>query len=425
MSKQILNDLEELTAAGVIGTAESDRIRAYYVNKSTNAPNRLVLIFAVLGALLTGLGIVLIIAHNWDDFTRAVKIFFALLPLAVGQLLSAFALLKHRDNRVWCEATSVFLFFAIAASISIVSQVYNIPGSLSGFLLVWMMVSIPIVYIMRSSMTSLLILCGITTYACTLSYFDYPIEIAWYYWLMLGTLIPHYVLTLSRGRSAFLNFHRWFIAISVVITLNMFNQSGNWVMLVGYFSLFCLLIMLGEMERAGGAKGLRNPFFIIGSLGVASLLIGVSFRFVWDDIARQSQWIDEAYFAALFVTTVAAGVLIFTMKRVGKTSVNPNAFIFIVFIVVVALGTVQPSLAQWSVNLLILAMAVLTTRRGVEQNSMVVLNYGLLIMAVLILCRFFDTDMSFVVRGILFLIVGASFFGANYLLLKRRKIQNL
>jgi hypothetical protein len=41
--------------------------------------------------------------------------------------------------------------------------------------------------------------------------------------------------------------------------------------------------------------------------------------------------------------------------------------------------------------------------------------------AALILCRFFDTDMSFVIRGILFLIVGLGFFLANYWTLKQKK----
>jgi hypothetical protein len=130
-------------------------------------------------------------------------------------------------------------------------------------------------------------------------------------------------------------------------------------------------------------------------------------------------------FVALFITALAAAMLFAIVRKQGLTAINPNAFVFIVFILLMVLGTVEPSVAQWSVNLVILSMGVLTTRRGVEQNSMFILNYGLLIIASLILCRFFDTDMSFVVRGILFLVVGASFLGANFWLLKRRKMQNI
>jgi hypothetical protein len=49
------------------------------------------------------------------------------------------------------------------------------------------------------------------------------------------------------------------------------------------------------------------------------------------------------------------------------------------------------------------------------------LNYGLLILTALIICRFFDLDMSFVARGLLFVLVGAGFFAANIWMVKKRK----
>src|SRR2546425_5209988 len=42
-------------------------IRAYYKSKSENPHNRLFVVFAVLGAILVGLGIILIIAHNRSE----------------------------------------------------------------------------------------------------------------------------------------------------------------------------------------------------------------------------------------------------------------------------------------------------------------------------------------------------------------------
>lgn len=72
-----------------------------------------------------------------------------------------------------------------------------------------------------------------------------------------------------------------------------------------------------------------------------------------------------------------------------------------------------------------LLIALITTWRGVERDNILLLNYGLLIVAVLILCRFFDTDISFVIRGIVFLVAGTIFFAANYGLLKKRKLENI
>ena len=45
-------------------------------------------------------------------------------------------------------------------------------------------------------------------------------------------------------------------------------------------------------------------------------------------------------------------------------------------------------------------------------------HYG--IVAALAICRFFDSDLSFVARGVGFIIVGLGFLIANLLLFKRR-----
>ena len=72
-------------------------------------------------------------------------------------------------------------------------------------------------------------------------------------------------------------------------------------------------------------------------------------------------------------------------------------------------------------NILVLLIGVAEINRGNKSNNLGILNYGLAIITILIICRFFDTDMSFAIRGILFLLVGFGFFVTNYITLKKRK----
>jgi hypothetical protein len=69
----------------------------------------------------------------------------------------------------------------------------------------------------------------------------------------------------------------------------------------------------------------------------------------------------------------------------------------------------------------LLALGVLYIRKGIRQDHLGILNYGLLIITALIICRFFDTKWSFILRGILFVMVGIGFFIANYQMLQKRK----
>lgn len=425
MSKQILKELPELVAAGIISETLAERIRVYYLQRSQQSPNRLVLVFGMLGAVLVGLGIVLIIAHNWDEFSRASKLFFALMPLLVAQMICAFTLFKKPDSRLWRESGAVFLFLAISASISIVSQVYNIPGNMASFLFIWMSLSIPVIYVMRSAMVSLLVIGGLTWYACMLSYFDYPTEIAWYYWLMLAAIIPFFIALMRGGRGNFFHFHTWFLALSIIIALGTFNQSDSFFMFVGYMSLFSLWTMLGETRWFSQERIAGNAFLVTGSLGSTILLLLFSFRFIWTEIAREPLEIDDGFLVSAIVSFLAGAMLIYLTRLRGMMAVNPNSYIFLIFILLFAVGRIHPGVVQWLTNVLVLIIAVLTTWRGAERDNIFLLNYGLVIMTALVLCRFFDTDLSFVVRGILFVAVGLSFFGANYWVLRRRKLQHL
>jgi hypothetical protein len=77
-------------------------------------------------------------------------------------------------------------------------------------------------------------------------------------------------------------------------------------------------------------------------------------------------------------------------------------------------------------NCWVIVIAVYFIRKGSMQNHLGILNFGLLIIALLATFRFFDTSIPFIWRGIFFVVAGAGFFAANYLLLKRRRslIQN-
>jgi hypothetical protein len=76
------------------------------------------------------------------------------------------------------------------------------------------------------------------------------------------------------------------------------------------------------------------------------------------------------------------------------------------------------------VNLLLFILGITAIRIGTNTYSFGILNYGMLIITVLIACRFFDTDMGFAIKGLLFILVGGGFFATNYIMLKKQKSKN-
>nr|WP_321451816.1 DUF2157 domain-containing protein [uncultured Carboxylicivirga sp.] len=422
----ILKEIPELLQEGIITQETAERIQNYYKSKKGSPTNKLFIVFGVLGAILVGLGIILIIAHNWDELPRLTKTIFAFLPLIIGQLLSGWVILKKSDSIAWRESVSAFLFFAVGASISLVSQIYNIPGDLSSFLLTWMLLFIPLIYLMKSSVTSLLCLVGITYYATQASYWTYPSSESYLYWVLLLLILPHYYLLYkNKPRSNFMVFHNWLMPLSLVITLGTLAGKFDELMYVTYMALFGILSLIGEIEFFSKQRTFSNGFKIIGSLGTIIVLLMLSFSWFWDHLRQTEDNLNElvrsAEFLSAVVLIVLASVLLFYRKKEWRfDKINPFGLIFLLFIPTYIIG-LNSSAAIILINLFVLSLGVLTILQGARKNHLGILNYGLLIITALVICRFFDSKISFVLRGVLFVLVGVGFFVSNYVMLKKRK----
>ncbi len=427
MHDSILHDLDELLQQRVITEDEANRIRDYYRQKPQPGNNRLVIIFGVLGSLLVGMGLVLIIAHNWDDLPKPVKLGVALLPLLLGQVICGYLLWKNSSARAWREGASVFVVFAIATAISIVSQVYHIEGDFGNFLFVWMLLTLPIMYVMQSSAVSLLFWIGITWYACEDGYFHFDRGIVIKYWMLALASAPFYWQLCKKAvRSNATVLHHWFVAASLVITLGTFARDAEELMLPAYMFLFGAFVLLGQLPLFNNRGLFSNAYLITGSFGSIVLLLMLSFDWYWEELGRKafSDWIGSPELflciGLLVISAVLYGVLV---KQVSIRSLLSKSYVIPPFIVLFVMGVYNPYSAQVLVNIFILILAIYTIREGAQADHLGRMNYGLMILSLLIICRFFDTDLSFVVRGLLFVMVGLGFFAMNYRMIKKRKEQ--
>lgn len=422
MSKNMVNALPELITQGLITQESADKIKAYYKQKEQQQPQRTTIVFGILGSMLVGLGIILIVAHNWDNFSRPVKVIFSFLPLIAGQLFCGYTLFKKQDNRIWKESSAVFLIFAVGASIALVAQIYNISGNPGSFLFTWMLLCFPLIYIMPSSMASLLYLAGITAFAVYDGY-GYRAEKTYHYWWLLLLVIPHYLLLIKKyPESNFTFFHHWVLPVSLTICLATLATTAGEYLFIAYMSLFGAFYLLGVSGWFNYKRIISNGYLIIGSLGTMCILLLLSFKWFWTSLANENNILSIGELLAIFVPSIFACVLLFkNIENRGSNPINPMGFIFILFAGIFFIGLSAPLLGVILMNLLVLAAAIFTMQLGQKFNHLGILNYGLLIIAVLVLCRFFDTDISFVVRGLLFVAVGAGFFFANSQFIKKRK----
>lgn len=422
----IKKDISELSKAGIINSETAEAIRYYYKTKESSSANLLFLVFGILGSILVGLGIILIIAHNWDELSRTTKTFFAFLPLIAAQIISVFVLLKKSSNKTWVESVSTFLIFAVGACLSLVAQIYHIPGNLASFLLVWMLLILPIIYVMNSRMSAILYIGGITYYAMEAGYFSSINSDASLYWGLLLAVLPHYYFLLKNyPRSNFLHIINWLVPLSIVIALGTIASTAGSLLLVSYFCLLSLFYIIGYSAFFENKQLGKNPFKSIGGSGILILLYITSFEGFWQDfyaapVDFKNIMVTAEFWTCLIISIVAIVLLLKQQKGKALSQLPILSPIFLLFIGIYILGFFTP-MAVVLINIIILSVGIMIIIQGEKQAHLGILNFGLSIVTLWIIIRFLNTDLSFVIRGLLLMLLGAGFFAANYIMLKKRK----
>jgi len=424
----ILDDVDELVSTGVLTPETGTALRSHYEQKlaQEDSGGKTVLL-AVLGATLIGAGLILIIAHNWDDLGRPVRTVLSLLPLLVGIALAFWALLKRADSTAWREGAGVAQCAGVAASIALVSQTYHISGELSDFLFTWMLLTLPIPYLLRAVVPALIYLAGIAVWAGTSFNLLYGRNHgAPAYWLFLVAILPFYGFAVRENRLG--KSTAWLSAIlglSIIFGLIFSNMQGIWI--PAFSGLFGVLYLIGALMFP---ESRYHPLRVLGALGVAILSIWLSFKYPWSFFSiswPENLW--PVYALAVGFSSASLGLLAWAFFR--KADINWFAAIF-PLIALIAYIVAAPqhrsegerTFVALILNIYALTLALGTAFRGIQQRAFATLNGGLLILAALIISRFVDSDFSIVARGIAFVVMGCVMLGANFWLLKAKREVN-
>lgn len=98
--------------------------------------------FMILGGSVIGIGIISLIASNWEAIPGSVKLLVDLLVL-VGVAFGIMAAEQH-NKTVLFDTLAVFFVILCIASIGLISQVYHTGGELYQALIMWLVITFPL-----------------------------------------------------------------------------------------------------------------------------------------------------------------------------------------------------------------------------------------------------------------------------------------
>lgn len=169
--------LEQWQAAGLIDAATRERIATF-----ERGNERPILLYALggLGATTIGIGIISIVAANWDAIDKSVKLSVDML---LGMLLAAGIYLSVTRQRAW--ATEVLIginYLFVLASLALIGQIYQLGSPIHHALLAWSLSTGPLMLLARTPLLGFLWLSGLvwTTADTTIFYLD-RLHARWHY----------------------------------------------------------------------------------------------------------------------------------------------------------------------------------------------------------------------------------------------------
>jgi uncharacterized membrane protein len=425
--KWLYQELPELVARGILTQDVYDRIRQHYGElKSISKTTVTLIILGTIGALLIGLGIILLLAHNWEQFSRFTRAILSFIPLVIGQALALWVLWKRPQSSAFKEGTATFLSLMVGASIALISQTYNIPGEVGTFILTWMFLIIPLAYLMQASIPAAIYLIGITAWAGT--HWNDPIK-AILFWPLAAMIIPHFIWAL---RQEIYMIRTTLLSLAMVICVSFATSfslgktwHGSWIII--FPSMYSIIYFLGWLKVDKITANWQRPLRLIGAIGLFILAFQFTFRYVWQYLDSYSYGInrnisDISVIPDHVITLgmIAMAMLLFydNIKRRNWT-VSLFGAVPLLAILAYSIKGQSPIIPLLIFNVYLFVLSISRIIVGVRSNNLAIINIGMLMLAVLIIARFFDSDISFVIKGLVFITVGIGFLVTNAVLARR------
>ncbi len=433
--KWLYQEMPELAAKGILTQEAAGKIREYYGEIKTAGKKSITLIICgTAGALLIGLGIILLLAYNWEQFSRFTRAILSFVPLAIGQALALWVLLRRPQSVAFKEGIATFLSLMVGASIALVSQTYNIPGDIGTFILTWMLLILPLVYLMQASLPAAIYLIGITSWSG--SNWDNPLK-AVLFWPLAFMIAPHFIWALRQEiyaiRATILSL---IMAICVSFATGFSlgkTWPGAWVIL--FPTIYAIFYYLGSQKFIGLTSNWQRPLRTISGIGLFVLALQYTFRYIWQYFTAEhrsygfpaSQINDIRALPDHIITlTLIAIAILFFYDTVKRRNLIASLFLAVPLLSILAyLLRVESIVIPLMIfNIYVFVLSISRIMQGIRNNNLAVVNTGMLVLAILIVARFFDSDISFIIKGLAFIAVGIGFLATNLFLMRQKEVRN-
>ncbi len=416
----LIKELDVWVQEGLIDSTQARAIRGRYPNDE-HAGTWGRIAFAVSGAVLIGLGVILLFAYNWDKMHKFAKlgVVFTALIAAHGSAL----FVKRNATR---ESLHVLGTMFFGAGIWLVAQIYHINEHYPTAFLVWGIGALSLAWILPS-LAQALIAAGLLALWSGSEVFGFHSRQFTAPALVLFGVLPLAWVLRSRvvaaaGLASFL-----FVLFTVLETWS-FN-----LVIPAYFSVGAALIAAGLILRRSRVSELAPVCFSLGNLLYFLMLFMLTFREAREPIPNLPQ--TQAV-VIVFVLFVAFSLGLWFVALRPFTNIKEQISeglrmdylavpLVVIFYSLQFFGVLKLKgmYATTPYNLLILFSAVVLMLRGFKTLQLRSAIMGSLLLTALAVARYTDLFQSLLARAAVFLLVGGMMVGIGVFFARAKRPQ--
>ena len=419
----LLDELPRLREQNLITAETENALREHYSVRLTSGVNYFMLALGILGVALIGGGIILIFNYNWDMLSQAQQIGVSFLPLLLGLAVSLFTLIRGK-SQLWREASAILTAAGGAVAVALLSQIYQIHGSLSDYMMLVLITSLPLIFIFDSTGLATLYSFGMFS---LLDIFHQPLPELIHGVILCG-ILAYLVLNL-RAASPYRTAARYLMIPVMLFTV---LRCGGYCQALMLFTIAGFFLLAACELEDGEPSFWKNPWFPVSFvLMTVMLAVGAESDHTFTGFSVGSRAKDVSQIVWFWIPEgiLLSGCAAITSLNILRKKKDVIRMMVPVLVVLALIGFLLSAakaqqyylLFRVAMNCFMGAFGISLICAGIRKGSLLVFNQGMLLCAVLFTLRFLSADLGLVVRGIGMIAAGLIIIGSNVYLTRKNR----
>ena len=391
--------------------------------EKTNYNSTVTIVFSILGALLVGAGLVLIFVTFWQDMPLMFKGLLSFVPLFAGQASGLFVLSKKKDKAPWCEGGSVLWTAGIAATLTMIYNIFDLSIDWTNILILIAVSVVPVIGLLRCVAPTVVyygcsICWGIAVYEGTeslMAIFATAMLIA------LGCAYSSYLIKFEKKSHRSI-LAQWISVIAVTAYVCVLGAGiDDLVLLIA--GLMAIAICLYLISFKDGDMAM--PYKIPGLFITAVLMFACAS--IYFDYLKADKY-NISYIAICLIAVAVTGLM--TIRKAKDKFSMGYIAVVVVFYIILIVGFYSMGdkfnydIAETFVAILkvpAFIAYVLMIISGAREKKLMPINLGFIGVAGLVMIMVYQSGLSMLGNGVMLLIFGAVLLAINFKISKAKQ----